>query len=100
MTRAMVVELQQRRADWTVQPLARFVLPPDGPVRLVELAPNGRFVAEELIGRGLPEGEGLPGPADGAAFLAALPWRFAGVRLWATEPFEMDLDAALAGEPA
>ena len=100
MTRATVVELHQRRGDWTVQRLARFVLPPDGPVRIVELAPNGRFVAEELIARGLPAGEGLPGLDDGAAFLAALPWRFAGVRLWATERVEIDLAAALAGEPA
>jgi hypothetical protein len=77
-----------------VQTAARFVLMPNGVVDVVPLRLTVKDV-HEVVGEALLGRDGLATLADGRAFLDALLGTFQGSYLWATEPFEMELEEAL-----
>jgi hypothetical protein len=75
---------------------ARFVLMPDGSIRIVGKTENDVRVADRLTARGVPGARGAIVTRDrGLEFLGLLAENFRGSYEWATKVFEMDADAAL-----
>lgn len=84
------VELLRRDDQRAVSKIARFVLGSDGGVEIVELAPNGKAVAESLIEKGIPGPQFQVVRRDqGELFLRLLKEAFRGSRLWASDVMEM-----------
>jgi hypothetical protein len=95
-TRTTVVELKLVDGN-RIDTKARFVLLPNGAVTLVPLTFSVKDVWE-VVGKQLLGPDGLVDPSHGSAYLQALRRTFQGSYFWATEPFEMDLAAALRPE--
>lgn len=90
----MVTELRRMTGDFAVVPVLRYLLEPDGRVTAVPLEDGSATFIDRIARDGIPGAGGLLYPRDGAAFIAGLSRAYSGSRLWATPPFEMDLDAA------
>lgn len=83
-----VVELRRRRPeDGSIETLARLYAPDDGGPAVIEPAELGdRDWIETLLSAGAIAADGrVLSPADGEAFVLALPASFRGSRLWAEE---------------
>jgi len=93
-TLTSVVEFKMVMGNRT-RTTARFVLMPDGSVTVVPLAFSVKDVSE-IVGEQLMGPHGLVDRSHGLAYLQALRSAFQGSYFWATEPFEMDLAAALS----
>ncbi|MEO8258894.1 MAG: hypothetical protein ABI868_16225 [Acidobacteriota bacterium] len=98
MSIVQVVEIRTLTDEAVEEPVARFVLLPDGSARLVELRPDGQDMVEELLRGGVPGTDGkVLFPQNGMAYMQRLPYLLHATYLWATEVYEMDDAEALAG---
>jgi hypothetical protein len=98
MSQVQVSEIRRLTDNGVVEPVARFVLMPDGQARLVELRPAARSMIEELLREGVPGPDGtMLFAKDGPAFMQRLPYVLHATYLWATEVFEMDDGEAMTG---
>jgi hypothetical protein len=75
---------------------ARFVLLPDGTIRVIGRTENDVSAADHYTARGLPGPRGTIVTRDhGLDYLRLLAENFSGSRNYATRVFEMDADDAL-----
>ena len=91
---ATVVELRMIDKG-SLETAGRFVLLPSGSVEVVPISFR-RESLEGLVTDPLPSPGGLVSKSDGRAYLDAIRALFHGDYVWATDPFEMDLDEALS----
>lgn len=93
--RLSVVEMRTYQGTSEVA-WARFVLMPDGMIRIIGKTENDIRVADRLTARGVPGARGAVVTRErGIEFLGLLAENFRGSYEWATKVFEMDADAAL-----
>ena len=94
------VELRNRLPSGDVETLARiYVSEPGGPARIEPTSAANLPMIESILDRGgVVDRLGRPlRPADGAAYLRALPQSFRGSRLWAEEVEFDETDPDQAG---
>jgi len=91
---ATVVEL--RLVDMgKMKTVARFVLLQDGRVEVVPVS-FAREDVQALVPDPIASPSGMVSTSDGGAYLDALRGMFNGDYMWATDPFDMELDVARA----
>jgi hypothetical protein len=98
MSTAQVVDIRRLTEEAVDEPIARFVLLPDGSATVVELRANGQSTVEDLLREGVPGPDGTRlFPQAGLAYMQRLPYLLHATYLWATDVYEMDMAEALAG---
>ena len=98
MSTVQVVEIRRLTEEAVEEPIARFVLLPDGSATIVELRANGQSTVEALLRAGVPGSDGtMLSPRAGLAYMQRLPYLLHATYLWATGVYEMDTAEALAG---
>jgi len=98
MSTVPVVDIRRLTEDAVDEPIARFVLLPDGTATIVELRADGQSTVEALLRGGIPAPDGtMLFPRAGLAYMQRLPYLLHATYLWATEVYEMEMADALAG---
>ena len=98
MSTVQVVEIRRLTEEAVEEPIARFVLLPDGSATIVELCANGQSMVEPLLREGVPGPDGTRlFPQAGLAYMQRLPYLLHATYLWATDVYQMDMAEALAG---
>ena len=98
MSTVQVVEIRTLTEEAVEEPIARFVLQPDGSATLVELRANAQSTVEPLLREGVPGPDGTRlFPRAGLAYMQRLPYLLHATHLRATDVYELDADDAFAG---
>jgi hypothetical protein len=88
------MELRRRRADGSIETVARVQARPGEGARIEAVGRNGIEYLSTLLATGIETGGGSRlYPEDGEAFVLALPSAFHGTRFWA-EPVTDEADGA------